>query len=312
MIRHRRSHFLAVAGLMAFLFAGASYVRGSNTTYPEMGPAIPPADVTAKGLNALVDCAIMGLPQPQMGKLAHCKGKPVDFRKLNTGKIKHWRHGNTIDFDGTAFTPHSTPEQIKKCQLCIGLNLTWYCAQSAVIKKDVISHELCHTLQYDTWSIWQMSNADLFNFPNDGQGSEAGENGNEPCPQDDGHKADKATRALIDAFDDLRSKLTEDEAVLAGDCKNGCNPPKEIGDWWLKPVKKKDGTTCPARLCRSDWDACKMKVFDMAAAGKMKQGDAYKKHRNLSMKLCDAKAQMCKDIDALKKAVDAAKKKYCP
>jgi hypothetical protein len=246
-----------------------------------------------------------------MGKLKHCKGKPVDFRKINKGKIKHWRHGHQVDQNAPGFTPHATPDQLKNCKLCMAIDLEWFCAQGDVFKKNMISHELVHTLQYDTWSIWQMSNSDLFNHPNDDSGSVDGENGNEPCPQDDTHKADKETRKLIDAFDDLRSKLTEAEATLAGEVKYGCIPRGPVGDWWLKPVKKKDKPDCPARLCPTGWDDCKKKVFDMAAAGKMQQGDAYKKLRNLSMKLCDAKAQMCKDLDAMKMAIDKAKMKYC-
>lgn len=313
MVRPRRFQFHVLAGLgfAAFVAAGVSLIRGANTTYPEMGDPIPPDKVAEKMLNAWVDCAIDGLPEPWKGKLKHCKGKPVDFRKIKKGKIKHWRHGHMVDQGAPGFTPHATPEQLKNCKLCMAIDLEWFCMRTDVIKKNMISHELIHTLQYDTWPIWQLSNEDLFNHPNDGDDSVAGENGNEPCPQDETHKADKDTRALIDAFDDLRSKLTEAEATLAGEVKLGCNPPKEIGDWWLKPEKKKEGPDCPPRLCRDKWDECKMKVFDMAAAGKMKMGDAYKKHRNLAKKLCDAKEQMCKDIEAMKMAIAKAKMKYC-
>lgn len=262
---------LAGSSFAAFVAAGVSLIRGADTTYPEMGDPIPPEKGAEKRLDAWGDCAIDGLPEPW------------------NRKLERRRHGHTVDQGAPGITPHATPEQLENCQLSMAIDLERFCMRTDVIN----------------------SNDDLFNHPNDGDDSVAGENGNEPCPQDETHKADKDTRALIDAFDDLRSKLTEAEATLAGEVKLGRNPPKEIGDWWLKPEKKKEGPDCPPRLCRDKWDECKMKVFDMAAAGKMKAGDAYRKHRNLAKKLCDAKERMCKDIEAMKMAIAKAKMKYC-
>ncbi len=215
---------------------GFSLVLGSNTSYPEMGEEVDPEK--KEDFKDAINCAIDSMPEDLKMMLGDCSADDVSLHDLNEGEITHWKHGSEDKMEAPAFTPESTPEQMMGCQLCIAVGDA-LCGGSDQWKKEVMAHEVIHWTQIDFWTEVYCPSEELFNEPWDGEESPEGKNGNPPAegePTTPEQMADQKTRELFDKFEELRSEMTESEAILE-DVDHGCTTGR-LGPWWLKPPAK--------------------------------------------------------------------------
>lgn len=292
------------------------FVVGSDSDLPEMGEEV--SEEKKMMLEEDLDCAIESMPDDLKMMLGECSGSSVAVHELNTGKIKHWKHGSEDDFNVWAFTPNATGEQLMECAVCIGIHPS-FCDPKYLTdeeRKRMFRHEVIHWTQYDYWQEVWCPNEDLFNVPYDGDGDAVGENGNPPAEGETptpAQKADMKTRMLYDKFEKLRSEMTESEAILA-DVENGCTEDPIVGDHWLKPYKnKEDGPEFPPRLCdlADRLDDCMEELEAMIDEAKTKDGQNNKKLKEFAQKLDENLDTKKMEIEERKEAIDEAKAKYC-
>ena len=178
--------------------------------------------------------------------------------------------------------------------------------------------------QWDLWSLWRLSNADLFNHPwGGGSDDPTGKNGNPGgAANDPNYAADRATRALWDVFDECRTAYHEAQACLYGNGHGGCtddpmmfapytdkgtaNPP-----WVGEQVKAAED--CKKKLFGDGTPANPGEVAKAAAAYAAvpaNQKPAYAKFKAFIDKLNAAMQAMCADIENMRKEYEAAAAKY--
>lgn len=300
--------------------------------YPEIGAELP--GFQRDNFSEALKCALQTLPPPYKDQLEHCCEHVDDIaiHRLSTGMIPHWQNGGMVDApEVDAWTPHAPPGDIEDCKsLCmavsVGLMKTAesasipgyvYAPDYLAILKNRMLHEAVHWLQYDTWSLWQLTNEQIYNLPYQG-GDYVGRNGN-PDPDleedDDGyddHAADEQARELMDKFDQARSYYIETEAELGGEMRWGCNTAR--GGVFFDPDKAPKGTPAgkdyaESRLCLLM--DCKDELFEKAEAAKnAPDTPSNMKLRALGEKIMADKEAMCEDIEALKKAKEKAEEKW--
>jgi hypothetical protein len=328
-----------VSGLLVPVGPGQES-RAADGTVPEAGDPVDPAK-RAK-YNEWIECGLKEQTGAMARKLQHCKTKAATFTIYKAkAKPTHWKHGTpNADEVAVVLTPHATDKQIADCALCLIVNEDVVCKQIdeygkvgqpaanvAFYKaylKDLFRHELVHVTQWDLWSLWRLSNADLFNHPwGGGTADPTGMNGN---PGGDAssstYAADKATRALWDVFDECRTAYHEAQASLYGNGHSGCTNDARM---FASYVDK--GATYPPFVDEQvkGAEACKTKLFgdgtpanpgEVAKAGAAydavpaAQKGAYAKFKNFIDKLNAAKQAMCADIVNLRKEYEAAAAKY--